>query len=94
MGYVATHRQVREPAYLDCPCCGDEGAVSWRKNGMFHEGQRLICGCDGSVSIDDDPCSDAFEEIGFAYVSVWDCDCWKRRDHNTRSRRRPPEAKG
>ena len=38
---------------LECPSCGDEGAVS-DAEGMFTEGQPLICGCLGSVSVDED----------------------------------------
>lgn len=38
--------------YLECPCCGEEGAES--KDGQFHDGQALVCGCPGLVSVDDD----------------------------------------
>ena len=38
--------------YLECPCCGDEGAESL--DGLFLDGQPLICGCPGQVSIDED----------------------------------------
>lgn len=43
--------------YLECPCCGDDGAAS-DSAGAFHDGQALICGCPGWVSFDgegDDP---------------------------------------
>ncbi len=42
--------------YLECPCCGDDGAVS-DDNGEFYDGQVLICGCPGWVSVngDEDP---------------------------------------
>lgn len=50
---------------LECPCCGDTGAVADR-DGCFEDGQSLICGCPGQVSVDseepawinngDDPC--------------------------------------
>lgn len=36
---------------LECPCCGDDGAVS--KDGLFHDGQSLVCGCVGWVSVDE-----------------------------------------
>jgi hypothetical protein len=39
--------------YLECPCCGDEGAES-DAAGEFYDGQPLICGCAGSVSVDED----------------------------------------
>ena len=38
---------------LECPCCGCEGAESDDK-GRFHDGQALICGCPGWVSVDSD----------------------------------------
>ena len=73
-------------AFLDCGCCGDEGAVSYRRDGLFTEGQKLICRCKGAVSVEDD----YDDNGGFAYVSTDpDCDCWKREHHNTRSRRSP-----
>ena len=37
--------------YLECPCCGDDGAES-DEAGYFHDGQSLICGCPGWVSVD------------------------------------------
>ena len=40
------------PIYLECPGCGDHGAVSGF-GGCFYDGQPLICGCKGHVSIDD-----------------------------------------
>jgi hypothetical protein len=45
-----------ERTYLECPCCGDDGAQS-DDRGLFHDGQPLICGCPGLVSYDgeDDP---------------------------------------
>ena len=36
---------------LECPCCGDDGAVSDHE-GYFTDGQPLICGCPGWVSCD------------------------------------------
>ncbi len=39
--------------YLECPCCGDDGAVS-DGEGCFFDGQALICGCPGLVSVDSD----------------------------------------
>ncbi len=39
--------------YLECPCCGDDGAEP-DTDGLFHDGQLLICGCVGSVSVDED----------------------------------------
>jgi hypothetical protein len=41
---------------LECPCCGGDGAESDSK-GEFYDGQPLICGCPGWVSVgeeDDD----------------------------------------
>ena len=44
--------------YLECPCCGDDGAAA-DGEGWFFDGQPLICGCSGWVSVnadeDDDP---------------------------------------
>ena len=37
--------------YLECPCCGDDGAES-DAHGLFYDGQPLICGCPGMVSLD------------------------------------------
>lgn len=37
--------------YLECPCCGDDGAEA-DTDGLFYDGQRLICGCAGWVSVD------------------------------------------
>ncbi len=36
---------------LECPCCGDLGAVSDAK-GLFWDGQPTWCGCDGGISCD------------------------------------------
>lgn len=41
------------PDYIECPCCGDDGAVS-DSAGLFFDGQPLICGCRGWVSVDED----------------------------------------
>lgn len=54
--------------YLECPCCGDEGAES-DANGYFLDGQKLICACNGNV------CCDSETE---PYVLVDDCDCADR----------------
>jgi hypothetical protein len=37
---------------LECDCCGDVGAYP-DANGCYSDGQELICGCPGWVSIDD-----------------------------------------
>ena len=37
--------------YIECPCCGCEGAEA-DADGMFTDGQPLICGCDGHVTCD------------------------------------------
>jgi hypothetical protein len=39
--------------YLECPCCGDNGAAS-DGEGSFYDGQALICGCSGWVSVDEE----------------------------------------
>jgi len=36
---------------LECPCCGDVGAVP-DAAGYYTDGQCLVCGCPGWVSID------------------------------------------
>jgi hypothetical protein len=38
---------------LECPCCGGDGAAS-DGEGCFRDGQQLVCGCPGWVSIDSD----------------------------------------
>lgn len=53
------------PDFLECPCCGDDGAVS-NDRGEFYDGQGLICGCNGSVSVDED---------GEAWINAHECTC-------------------
>ena len=53
------------PSTLECPCCGDDGAVS-TPDGEFYDGQALICGCVGWVSVDED---------GEAWINNGDEDC-------------------
>lgn len=43
---------MAEVATLDCPCCGDD-ACEGDAEGLFYEGQALICGCKGYVVVDD-----------------------------------------
>ena len=38
---------------LECPCCGDDGAKS-DIDGCFVDGQTLLCGCAGWVSVTED----------------------------------------
>jgi len=42
----------RGQVYLECPCCGGDGAES--PDGFFYDGQPLICGCPGHVCVDED----------------------------------------
>lgn len=51
--------------YLECPTCGYEGAQS-DKDGYFFDGQPLICGCHGLVSVDEDGDTWINEERGEA----------------------------
>ena len=44
---------MSEQVYLECPCCGEEGAES-DADGCFTDGQALICGCPGWVSVSED----------------------------------------
>jgi hypothetical protein len=37
---------------LECDCCGDAGAYP-DADGLYGDGQELVCGCPGWVSIDD-----------------------------------------
>lgn len=37
--------------FLECPCCGDVGAEA-DEEGLFTDGQKLVCGCPGWVSVD------------------------------------------
>lgn len=48
-----TATKERGQTYLECPCCGDDGAES-DAAGLFYDGQSLICGCVGWVSVDED----------------------------------------
>lgn len=50
--------------YLECPCCGDVGAES-DLNGHYYDGQPLVCGCDGCVSVDEDD----------VYINADGCEC-------------------
>ena len=38
---------------LECPCCGDVGALS-DAEGQYYDGQGLICGCPGHVCVEED----------------------------------------
>lgn len=49
--------------YLECPCCGDNGAAS-DGEGCFYDGQALICGCAGHVSVDADGSEDPWINNG------------------------------
>jgi hypothetical protein len=53
-------------AYLECPCCGDDGAESYSDEGWFYDGQALICGCVGWVTV---------EENGEAWINNGDDPC-------------------
>ena len=58
---------MSETIYLPCYCCGSsEGAVS-DERGYFYDGQPLICGCDGHVSLDSESDPDV--------VTDDDCPC-------------------
>ena len=57
--------------YLECPCCGDNGAAS-DGEGCFVDGQSLICGCPGWVSVDSDGDDDP-------YINNGDAECLKCR---------------
>lgn len=59
----------RSEMYLECPCCGDDGAVSDSK-GLFVDGQALICGCPGWVSVDSEGDDDP-------YINNGDAECLK-----------------
>lgn len=50
---------------IECPCCGDI-ALSGR---WFIDGSALICGCNGSLSVDSE---------NEPYVNIGDCDCQER----------------
>ena len=38
--------------YLECPCCGDCGAFP-DADGLYEDGQALLCECPGHVSADE-----------------------------------------
>lgn len=54
---------------LECPCCGDVGAVP-DEDGCYHDGQELVCGCPGQVSM----CSETppFVDSGSEWCPVCD----------------------
>lgn len=51
--------------YLECECCGGVGALP-DKDGLYYDGQALVCGCAGCVSCDGE---------GPAYVSCDGTEC-------------------
>lgn len=53
-----------EPPSLECPCCGDVGAIA-DEHGYFFDGQSLECGCSGYVSVGEDD----------VYISISDEEC-------------------
>lgn len=53
-----------ETEYLECPCCGDEGALP-DEDGYYYDGQILVCGCSGAISVTEDD----------VYISLWDTEC-------------------
>jgi hypothetical protein len=57
--------RVERVRYLECPCCGEEGAEA-DKDGMFTDGQPLICGCDGNVTCDNE---------NEPEINAYDCVC-------------------
>jgi len=71
-------------ACLECPCCGDDGAES-DAEGLFYDGQKLICGCPGVVTVDEDdvwinngdaPCQKCEQEaVGSAPPPDAECNC-------------------
>jgi hypothetical protein len=48
--------------YLECPCCGGEGAEP-DAEGMYADGQGTTCGCPGYVVVDSETPP---------YISGWD----------------------
>lgn len=72
IGHTAQHFPVEARisigsglTYLECPCCGGDGAAS-DGEGSFFDGQSLICGCAGWVSVDED---------GDAWINTGDEPC-------------------
>ncbi len=53
----------RPAQYLECPCCGCEGAYG----PLYTDGQKPSCGCAGRVSVDG--------EMETAYINADDCEC-------------------
>jgi hypothetical protein len=49
--------------YLECPCCGDVGAEP-HTDGDYYDGDPLLCGCNGSVSLDEEG----------AWIRISDCE--------------------
>jgi hypothetical protein len=57
---------VAEQLTLECPCCGDDGVIV--DSGGVFDGQGLMCGCPGWVSVDED---------GDAWINNGDAECKK-----------------
>ena len=49
--YGEPDRDAPEVTDIECPCCGDVGAES-DSSGLYSDGQALVCGCPGQVSLD------------------------------------------
>ncbi len=63
--------------YLECPCCGDVGAVPDSRE-LYWDGQSLLCGCEGSISCDSEtePWINAdcrCDGHGFDITHPWPC---------------------
>ena len=50
---------------IECPCCGDVGAEA-DDEGMFMDGQALVCGFEGHVTCDTEEEPD---------ILILDCEC-------------------
>jgi hypothetical protein len=55
--------------FIECPCCGALGATA-DSGGEYWDGQALVCGCDGAVSVDD-----AGPGAPVAWINVSECGC-------------------
>ena len=71
-GDIAMPAKPMRVQYLECPCCGNEGAEA-DKDGLFTDGQPLICGCTGCVTCD----SENEPEI-----NAYDCGCRRGEGHD------------
>lgn len=53
--------ELKAASRIECPCCGKTAA-----EGMVSDGDALLCGCDGAISVDGEYAP---------YANAYDCEC-------------------